>query len=80
MRGRFDVTGAAASRKEPTRWPCASSKNATPGSVREKTWQSPDKNGGALGADNPTYPRLGRLGLDSRPSAAATPASGATCT
>jgi beta-galactosidase/beta-glucuronidase len=54
MRGRFDVTGklrpgaknALAVRVE---------KNATPGSVREKTFDSPGKNGGALGADNPTY-------------------------
>jgi beta-galactosidase/beta-glucuronidase len=54
MRGRFDVTSllvpgqknALALRIE---------KNATPGSVREKNWQSPDKNGGALGADNPTF-------------------------
>jgi hypothetical protein len=30
-------------------------KNATPASVKEKTFQDPDKNGGALGADNPTY-------------------------
>ncbi|SPE25758.1 Beta-mannosidase [Candidatus Sulfopaludibacter sp. SbA3] len=30
-------------------------KNATPGSAKEKTWESPDLNGGALGADNPTY-------------------------
>ena len=30
-------------------------KNATPGSVKEKTWQSPDPNGGAIGADDPTY-------------------------
>ena len=40
-------------------------KNATPGSVKEKTLQSPDKNGGALGADNPTYHATDRLGLDS---------------
>ena len=54
MRGRFDVTGrlhpgqknALAVRVE---------KNATPGSVKEKTFENPDKNGGALGADNPTY-------------------------
>jgi hypothetical protein len=54
MRGRFDVTdrirpgrrNAIAVRVE---------KNATPGSVKEKTYQNPDKNGGALGADNPTY-------------------------
>jgi beta-galactosidase/beta-glucuronidase len=30
-------------------------KVATPGSVREKTFQSTDTNGGALGADNPTF-------------------------
>ena len=30
-------------------------KVATPGSVREKTFQSTDRNGGALGADNPTF-------------------------
>ena len=54
MRGRFDVTrflhpgqkNALAVRIE---------KNATPGSVKEKTFENPDKNGGALGADNPTY-------------------------
>ena len=54
MRGRFDVTGklrpgarnALAVRVE---------KNATPGSVKEKTFESPGLNGGAPGADNPTY-------------------------
>ena len=54
MRGRFDVTrllqpgrkNALAVRIE---------KNATPGSVKEKIYESPDVNGGALGADNPTY-------------------------
>ncbi|NWF84617.1 MAG: discoidin domain-containing protein [Bryobacteraceae bacterium] len=54
MRGSFDVTrllkprgrNALAVRIE---------KNATPGTVREKTYQHPDKNGGALGADNPTF-------------------------
>jgi hypothetical protein len=30
-------------------------KNATPGSVTEKTFDSVGKNGGALGADNPTF-------------------------
>lgn len=53
-RRRFDVTGylhagqknALAVRVE---------KNATPGSVKEKTFENPDKNGGALGADNPTF-------------------------
>ncbi len=54
MRGRFDVTGrvkpgaknALAVRVE---------KNATPGSIKEKTAESTGLNGGALGADNPTY-------------------------
>ncbi|MGA3017538.1 MAG: discoidin domain-containing protein [Bryobacteraceae bacterium] len=54
LRGRFDVTGklraggknALAVRIE---------KNATPGSVHEKTFDSPGLNGGALGADNPTF-------------------------
>jgi beta-galactosidase/beta-glucuronidase len=53
-RARFDVTGklkpglrnALAVKVE---------KNATPGSVKEKTFENPDVNGGALGADNPTY-------------------------
>ena len=30
-------------------------KNANPGSVKQKTFKNPDKNGGVLGADNPTY-------------------------
>ena len=54
MRGRFDVTGliqpgklnALAVRIE---------KNATPGSVKQKTIERAGQNGGALGADNPTY-------------------------
>ena len=54
MRGRFDVTAlvhpgrknAIAVRIE---------KNAHPGSIKEKTFENPDKNGGVLGADNPTY-------------------------
>ncbi len=54
MRGRFDVTdrihpgalNAIAVRVE---------KNATPGSVKEKGLQSDVANGGAIGADNPTY-------------------------
>ena len=54
IRGRFDVTkllhpgrkNALAIRIE---------KNANPGSVKEKTFEAPDKNGGVLGADNPTY-------------------------
>ncbi len=54
IRGRFDVTekllagklNALAVRVE---------KNATPGSTKQKTYESPGRNGGALGADNPTY-------------------------
>jgi hypothetical protein len=54
MRASFDVTGKIR--------PGAKNalavriiKNATPGSVKEKTAERPDMNGGALGADNPTY-------------------------
>jgi hypothetical protein len=54
QRGRFDVTkllhagqkNALAVRIE---------KTASPGSVKEKTFENPDKNGGALGSDNPTF-------------------------
>ena len=54
LRGRFDVTqkikpgkvNALAVRIE---------KNATPGSVHQKTFETCSKNGGALGADNPTF-------------------------
>jgi beta-galactosidase/beta-glucuronidase len=54
LRDRFDVTGlvragqanALAVRVE---------RMATPGSIKEKTYENPDKNGGALGADNPTF-------------------------
>jgi hypothetical protein len=53
-KARFDVTGrirvgqknALAVRLE---------RNANPGSVHEKTAENPDKNGGPLGADNPTF-------------------------
>jgi len=54
IRGKFDVTGlikpgqnnAIAVRIE---------KNAHIGVIKEQTAQSPDKNGGILGADNPTF-------------------------
>jgi Glycosyl hydrolase 2 galactose-binding domain-like/Exo-beta-D-glucosaminidase Ig-fold domain/Glycosyl hydrolases family 2/NedA-like, galactose-binding domain len=54
MRGRFDVTerllpgqtNALAVRIE---------KNDTPGSAKQKTFDSPGQNGGALGLDNPTF-------------------------
>ena len=54
IRGRFDVTG----RLRPGQLNALAvkvEKQATPGSVKEKTFENPDKNGGALGADNPTY-------------------------
>ncbi len=54
MRGRFDVTGKIRPGRT-TPWPCASSRTPRPGSVKEKTFARPDLNGGALGADNPTY-------------------------
>jgi len=54
LRGRFDATRLL---KPGARNAIAVRihKNATPGSAKEKTWESPDLNGGALGADNPTY-------------------------
>jgi len=39
-------------------------KNKNFGAVKEQNAQSPDQNGGILGADNPTFPRFYRLGLD----------------
>jgi hypothetical protein len=53
-RARFDVTGKMpAGRKSALAVRIL--KNATPGSITQKTLQSPGKNGGALGADNPTF-------------------------
>ncbi len=52
-RGRFDVTGKLV--------PGANAlavrivRNDTPGSCKQKTLESPGNNGGALGADNPTF-------------------------
>jgi hypothetical protein len=54
IRGRFDVTGRVRP-GEKNVLAVRIEKNANPGSMKEKTWQSPDKNGGVLGADNPTY-------------------------
>ena len=54
MRGKFDVTPLI----HPGRKNALAVriiKNATPGSVKQKTAERPDLNGGALGADNPTY-------------------------
>jgi hypothetical protein len=54
QRGRFDVTGKIQPGQK-NALAVRIIKNATPGSVKEKTAQRPDLNGGALGADNPTY-------------------------
>ena len=54
MRGRFDITNLVRPRQK-NALAVRVEKNATPGSVKEKTFDNPDKNGGALGADNPTY-------------------------
>ncbi len=54
MRGRFDVTSLL--RPGPSNaLAVLVRKNATPGSCKQKTFQSSGKNGGALGLDNPTY-------------------------
>jgi hypothetical protein len=54
MRGRFDVTAKLlAGRKNALAVRIL--KTANPGSMREKTFQTTGKNGGALGADNPTF-------------------------
>ncbi len=54
MRGRFDVTKLLRARQK-NALAVRVEKNATPGSIKEKTFENPDKNGGVLGADNPTY-------------------------
>ncbi|MGA3042280.1 MAG: discoidin domain-containing protein, partial [Bryobacteraceae bacterium] len=54
MRGRFDITSLIHAGQK-NALAVLVEKNATPGSVKEKTFDNPDKNGGALGADNPTY-------------------------
>ncbi len=53
QRARFDVSGHI----HPGRNALAVlvEKNANPGTVHEKTAETPGKNGGALGADNPTF-------------------------
>jgi hypothetical protein len=54
MRGRFDVTALIRPGRK-NALAVRILKNATPGSVKQKTAERPDLNGGALGADNPTY-------------------------
>jgi len=53
-RGRFDVSSLLLPGQINT-LAVRIQKNAHPGGVKEQTYYSPDKNGGVLGADNPTY-------------------------
>ena len=54
MRGRFDVTDIVRA-GEKNALAVRVEKNETPGSVKQKTFESTGKNGGALGLDNPTF-------------------------
>lgn len=54
MRARFNVTGKLRE-KQPNALAVRILKNETPGSCKQKTLDFACKNGGALGADNPTY-------------------------
>jgi hypothetical protein len=54
MRGKFDITKLLRPGVK-NAVAILVRKNATPGSVKEKTFAVSDWNGGALGADNPTY-------------------------
>ena len=54
LRGRFDVTEKLLAGKK-NALAVLIEKNATPGSTKQKTFENPSRNGGALGADNPTY-------------------------
>jgi hypothetical protein len=53
-RTRFDVTGRLRA-GGPNALAVRIEKQASPGSVKEKTFDHPDLNGGVLGADNPTF-------------------------
>ena len=67
MRGRFDVTGKLLPGKV-NALAVSVEKNATPGSCKQKTLENVGKNGGALGADDPTFHGVDRMGLDSHHS------------
>ena len=54
MRGQFDLTGKLRA-GVPNALAILIHRNDTPGSCKQKTLESTGKNGGALGADNPTY-------------------------
>ncbi len=53
MRGRFDITDHWSANENTLAVRVI--KNDTPGSVKQKTFETTGKNGGALGLDNPTY-------------------------
>jgi hypothetical protein len=53
-RARFNVTGKLKPGK-PNALAVRVETNATPGSCKQKTYETPGVNGGALGADNPTF-------------------------
>jgi hypothetical protein len=53
-RARFDVTSKLRT-GAPNALAVRVEKTTAPGSIKEKTFDHPDTNGGALGADNPTY-------------------------
>lgn len=54
QRGRFDVTDKLLPGQK-NALAILVEKNATPGSIHQKTFENVGKNGGALGLDNPTY-------------------------
>jgi hypothetical protein len=54
QRARFNVTGKITP-GQTNALAILVEKNATPGSAKQKTYLKPGQNGGALGADNPTY-------------------------
>jgi hypothetical protein len=54
IRGRFNVTSKLLPNQENV-LAIRVDKNDTPGSCKQKTYESPGVNGGALGADNPTF-------------------------
>ena len=55
FRGVFDVTGKLKPAGQKNALAILVHKNATPGTVHQKTYESPSPNGGALGHDNPTF-------------------------
>lgn len=54
LRAKFDVSGKLLAGQK-NALAVKIERNATPGTTKQKTFDSPGQNGGALGADNPTY-------------------------